>query len=64
MELSEEAKKAIINTRTGQGAKVTAPIDAEWESINKGLVGKRGGLTRKGSIAQQRATDALLDEMF
>ncbi len=63
--MSDKAKSAIIDaSRTGQGGKVRADIDTEWELVNRGSIGKGGGLTRKGSIEQERARNALLDEMF
>lgn len=65
MELSSKAKSALIDANhRGQGAKVTTGIDAEWELVDGKLIGPGGGLTRAGTIARERATDALLDELF
>lgn len=48
-----------------QGSRVhAAGADQERQLRRAGLVGRRGGLTRKGSIAAERLRSAALDEAF
>lgn len=49
----------------GQGARVhAADADHQKQMRRRGLVGPRGGLTRKGSIAAERLRAAALDDAF
>jgi len=57
-ELTEAAKSALISTGTSrQGATPTSPMTAEVkaELVDAGLIGPRGGLTRRGTIVRDRA---------
>jgi hypothetical protein len=48
-----------------QGSRVhAAGADQERQLRRAGLVGRRGGLTRKGSIAAERLRNAALDDAF
>jgi len=65
--MSELAKAALISIGTRrQGATVAPHVDrdalAELEWL--GYVGKKGGLTRKGSIKRELIMDAELDAAF
>lgn len=63
--MSEQAASALIGaTSRKQGQKVTADVGTEWELIDAGLIGKGGGLTRKGTIERERAMRKLEDEAF
>jgi hypothetical protein len=65
-QLSENAKNALINaSKRGQGATLpkgtTNEVRAELRAA--GLV-EATGLTRRGSIAQERAFSAMLDALL
>ncbi len=48
-----------------QGSRVhAADADHQRGMRRRGLVGRRGGLTRSGSIAAERLRDAALDDAF
>jgi hypothetical protein len=65
MQISQAAKDALINAGTNrQGARVQAPLDVKWELENLGLIGRGTGLTRKGTIARERAVNEALDKAF
>lgn len=56
--ISEAAKAVLLSTGTSrQGAVPTHPMtDAvKTELVAEGLIGKGGGLTRRGTIARDRA---------
>lgn len=61
--LSKEARDALVNAKNSNGY-VRASFKVEKELKAAGLVGSGGGLTRTGSIAQERATEQMLNEMF
>lgn len=63
MTMSEQAKSALINTRTAQGAPVQSSRAVFLELQDLGLVGEKG-LTRKGSIEAMKAKRAAEDEAF
>jgi hypothetical protein len=66
-QLSKDANKALIDASViGQGATLPkgTPAKIRQELAEAELVGPGGGLTRKGSIVQRRALDALLDQLL
>lgn len=63
--LSETAKKVLINAPGRQGGKVLLPEGPLLRQLKAdGLVGKDGGLTRKGTIVRERLVNAALDAAF
>lgn len=65
--LSPEALSALMTTGTNrQGAVVQLhPDSLVWEELFlAGMVGVSGGLTSKGSIARERHSDALMDDLL
>ena len=64
--LSETARKALINAAGRQGAPVVAgTVAAFLELVDAGLVTeKNAGLTRKGTIAREKAVRAAEDAAF
>lgn len=65
MNLSEAAKKALINAGTSrQGAEVFTDTQTAAELQALGLVKVRFGLTRTGTIARDRAVAEALDGAF
>lgn len=63
--LSPDATAALVNVGTNrQGATVHATGDAFWELEAAGLIGIKGGLTRKGSIEREKMVTRLLDVAF
>ncbi len=64
LKLSAKAEDALLAAENRQGAKIRTDVDTEWELIDAGLFGKKGGLTRKGTIARQRIMDTRLNEAF
>ncbi len=57
MNLSEAAKRALINTASRQGAKIPADVDygTYVEIRDAALVTKGGCLTRNGTVARMKA---------
>ncbi len=64
VKLSKKAEDALLAAENRQGAKIRTDTDTQWELIDAGLFGKKGGLTRQGTIVRQRIMDARLDEAF
>lgn len=63
--MSEAATEALINAGTNrQGALVRCDAATQWELQDAGLIGPEYGLTRKGSIARERAVNEALDKAF
>jgi hypothetical protein len=70
-ELSREALTALMNAGTNRiGARVFAAPSVMAELREAGLIANRvgkvqtSGLTRAGSIARERQSDRLMDELF
>jgi hypothetical protein len=65
LELSTAARTALLSAGTSrQGAK-TYPRENQAvraELLAAGLIGDNDGLTMRGTIAREKAVDALLDE--
>lgn len=61
--MSEQAKSALINARSTQGATVQSSRTVFMELKELGLVGEKG-LTRKGSIEAMKAKRAAEDAAF
>jgi hypothetical protein len=62
LKLSTEARTALLSANTSrQGAKVYASYPVHQELVAAGLIGDGGGLTMRGTIAREKAVDALLD---
>lgn len=65
MQMSEAAKRALINVGTNrQGARVSATPAVRRELLLAGLIGDLDGLTRKGSIKRESVLSAALDAAF
>lgn len=65
MTMSEAATTALINAGTNrQGAKVQGAPEALAELTASGLIGPERGLTRKGTIARERAENAAFAKAF
>jgi hypothetical protein len=65
MELSSEAKTALINATGRQGAPVTTPNSVvKLELTRLGLVTHASNLTRSGLSARARVLAAALDAAF
>lgn len=64
MTMSREALNALVNAKTGQGQTVTAKPAVLAELREAEMIGPSNGITRKGSILQQRETAAMLDDLF
>lgn len=62
--LSEAAKSALINTTGRQGAEVKADVLVISELAQADLIGPENGLTRKGTIARERAVRQAEDLAF
>lgn len=63
--MSEAATEALINAGTNrQGARAQGDVRGLAELAELGYVGKDNGLTRKGSIARERAVTAMLAKAF
>ena len=63
MNLSDEAKSALINARGG-ASPVMAAAGTLVELRHEGLLSKRQGLTRKGSIARGRLLAEAEEQAF
>jgi len=64
-ETRTDADALLDAAGTHQGARVhAADGDHERQLRRRGLVGRRGGLTRRGSIAAERLESASLDALF
>ena len=63
MNLSDEAKSALINARAG-GSPVCAKATVLVELRSEGLLSKRQGLTRRGSIERERLLAEAEDKAF
>lgn len=64
-QISQAAKDALINAGTNrQGAKVQGSAEALAELAVAGLIGPEHGLTRKGTIARERAEDEAFAKAF
>jgi hypothetical protein len=67
MKLSDQAKRVLINCgthRQGTAINPRTPEPVLQELIDLGLIGPGHGLTRRGSIAQERVMDEIMDELF
>lgn len=66
MTMSEQVTSALIGARhRGQGAAVpTTDSNVRLDLEILGLIGPDGGLTRKGTIARERAIRAAEDAAF
>lgn len=64
--MTASARTALINIGTRrQGSTLSAADRTALDELQSlGLVGKGGGLTRKGSIKREALYDALLEERF
>lgn len=62
--MNEAAKRALINAQGRQGAKTGAVGPAMRELFQDGLIGKDGGLTRKGTIVREKLINTALDAAF
>lgn len=67
--LSKAAESALVNTTPRQGARVPGVevrgADAlHFEMRDFGLIGKDGGLTRRGLIVRERIVSDRMDEAF
>jgi hypothetical protein len=66
--LSDRARAALMNTGTNrEGARVPVSRNESmlWAELTEaGLIGPGGGLTRAGSIARERHTNRVMDELF
>lgn len=63
MELSKEAKRALVNAVPREGARVDATSGVITELMVAGLTTWVGFLTRKGTIARARILDEMLEAM-
>lgn len=64
MNLSDEAKSALINAGSSrEGTRIQAG-DAQGDLFGAGLTGHFGGLTRKGSIERERLLAEAEDKAF
>jgi hypothetical protein len=65
MQMSQAAKDALINAGTNrQGAQVGGVREVMCELVDLRMVGQHGGLTRKGTIARERAVNEAHDKAF
>lgn len=67
MNLSPEAKTALINTRTsrrGEALPRLTPVPVRVELAEAGMVGALGGLTDAGGVTRTRLVNAALDAAF
>jgi hypothetical protein len=67
MQMSEAAKRALTNAPGYAQGTVIDPdtnLFVAMELINAKMIGKNGGLTRKGSIAAEKLKSAELDRLF
>lgn len=67
MQMSEEAKRALTNaTDWNQGTALPESTDrvTRIELQSAGLLGEKGCLSMKGSIAAERLQRAQLDDLF
>ena len=67
VQLTEDARQALLSTDTNrQGATPRGRVaeDTLKELKLAGLLGRGGGLTRRGTIVRQRLMDARLDAAF
>jgi hypothetical protein len=64
--MTHTAKRALISTGTNrQGAVPTDASPADLAELERlGYIGPGGGLTRRGTIARERAVTADLDDLF
>lgn len=64
MELSKEAKRALVNAAPRRGARVyRASADVIVELLDRGLATRAGNLTDRGVMIRARVLDKMLDEM-
>lgn len=63
MELSKEAKRALVNTAPRRGARVSGPTAVLDELFNHRLVSGGGNLTEAGVIVRARILDEMLEAM-
>lgn len=63
MELTKEAKRALINTTPRRGAPVYAMTDVMAELLERGLVTRAENLTDRGIMARHRALDEALEAL-
>jgi hypothetical protein len=66
MELSQEAQESLINAVSGSEGSMVGVADskAHQELHAAGLIGPKGGLTRRGARRREAIVNARLDEMF
>lgn len=64
--LSPDATAALVNVGTNRQGTAVVVHDSETfnELLFAGLIGPKGGLTRKGSIERERMMTRLLDAAF
>ena len=60
----EAVLKATAGTSIGALIPLHIPPDVRRAMMDEGLIGIRGGLTRKGSIRAERLQNAELDRLF
>lgn len=63
MELSKEAKRALVNAAPREGARVDGTSGVLSELLERNLTTRFGFLTRKGTIARARILDEMLEAM-
>lgn len=63
MELTKEAKRALVNTSPREGARVWVVADVIAELFARGLTTRGGNLTRKGLMLRARILDEMLEAM-
>lgn len=65
LELSPAAAAAIVNAAgSAIGSVVTGSAEIIKELREAGIIGAKGGLTRKGSIRRERIVNAWMDASF
>lgn len=63
--MSEAAQSALVNAKSSkQGTPTGAHGSARQELSDLGIIGKDGGLTRKGSIVREALIEVRLDAAF
>ena len=65
MELTKEAKRALVDTdgRVGAAIPLFGMADVIAELFSNGLMTRAGNLTRKGTIVRQRVLDEMLEAL-
>lgn len=62
--LSKKALDALAGAKTGQGQVIVTDAITLNELSKAGMIGPDNGITRAGSIIQEREYQTRLDEMF